>query len=236
VTPLFDVGNYEAGLTALAVLREPVDEFFDGVMVMADDVALKNNRIALLKQTTVVKLVILDRDGVINEDSDDYIKSTDEWIPIPGSLEAITRLNTAGFVVAVATNQSGVGRGYFDREALEGMHNKLSGLLADLGGHVDYMTYCPHAPDEACLCRKPLPGMYQEIARKFNTSLEGVWVIGDSLRDLQAAVAVAAQPVLVKTGKGLRSMEQVDLPPNTFIFDDLLAAAKALISEDTLHV
>lgn len=183
-----------------------------------------------------MKLVILDRDGVINEDSDDYIKSVDEWIPIPGSLEAIVRLNKAGFTVAVATNQSGLARGYFDTETLHAMHNKLTEMLDVLGGRVDQIVFCPHGPNDNCQCRKPLPGLYLEISKKFETELTDVWVIGDSLRDLQAADAVNAQPVLVKTGKGQRSMAKGGLPAGTFIFDDLQGAVNSLISKENLHV
>lgn len=183
-----------------------------------------------------MKLVILDRDGVINYDSDDYIKSVEEWQPIPGSMEAIARLNKAGYTVAVATNQSGLARGYFDLETLDAMHQKFRRLLTEAGGRVDHIAYCPHGPDDGCDCRKPKPGMYRQIADRFATSLNGVWVIGDSLRDLQAATEVAAQPVLVKTGKGERTLTKGGLPENTLIFDDLGAAVDALIAEDTAHV
>jgi D-glycero-D-manno-heptose 1,7-bisphosphate phosphatase len=138
------------------------------------------------------KLVILDRDGVINQDSDAFIKSPDEWIPLPGSLEAIARLNHAGWTVAVASNQSGLSRGLFDEDTLHAMHQKMHTLLAALDGHVDYLVYCPHGPDDVSNCRKPLPGMYQEIATHFGCDLCGVPIVGDSLRDLEAAVAVHA--------------------------------------------
>jgi len=175
------------------------------------------------------KLVILDRDGVINHDSDDFIKSVDEWIPLPGSLEAMARLTQAGWTVTVATNQSGLARGLYDEAALEAMHQKMRDLLAAHGGRVDYLVYCPHGPNEESTCRKPLPGMYIEIAAHFACSLNGVPVIGDSLRDLEAAVAVSAQPILVRTGKGERTLTKGGLPENTPVFDDLAAAVEALL-------
>jgi len=175
------------------------------------------------------KLVILDRDGVINHDSDDFIKSVDEWIPLPGSLEAMARLTQAGWTVTVATNQSGLARGLYDEAALEAMHQKMGDLLAAQGGRVDYLVYCPHGPNEESNCRKPLPGMYEEIAAHFACSLNGVPVIGDSLRDLQAAVAVNAQPILVRTGKGERSLAAGGIPEATLVFDDLSAAVDLLL-------
>jgi len=175
------------------------------------------------------KLVILDRDGVINFDSDDFIKSVDEWIPLPGSLEAMARLTQAGWTVTVATNQSGLARGLYDEAALHAMHQKMRDLLATHGGRVDYLVYCPHGPNEASTCRKPLPGMYEEIAAHFACSLQGVPVIGDSLRDLQAAVAVDARPMLVRTGKGERTLAAGGIPQATPVFDDLAAAVNALL-------
>lgn len=175
------------------------------------------------------KLVILDRDGVINHDSDDFIKSVDEWIPLPGSLEAMARLTQAGWIVSVATNQSGLARGLYDEAALEAMHQKMRDLLAAHGGRVDYLAYCPHGPNEESTCRKPLPGMYEEIAAHFACSLNGVPVIGDSLRDLQAAVAVNAQPILVRTGKGERTLAAGGIPEATPVFDDLAAAVDHLL-------
>jgi D-glycero-D-manno-heptose 1,7-bisphosphate phosphatase len=156
-----------------------------------------------------MKLIILDRDGVINEDSDEYIKSPDEFIPIAGSLEAISRLNHAGYTVMVATNQSGLARGYFTIEDLNNMHDKLRRLLSAFGGHISGIVFCPHGPDDACDCRKPKPGMLLEIAQRLDISLEGVPAVGDSLRDLQAALAVGAQPILVKTGKGRHTLEAI---------------------------
>ncbi|MGK0673525.1 MAG: D-glycero-beta-D-manno-heptose 1,7-bisphosphate 7-phosphatase [Halothiobacillaceae bacterium] len=177
------------------------------------------------------RLVILDRDGVVNEDSDDFIKSPDEWVPLPGSIEAIARLKQAGWTVGIATNQSGLARGLFDLATLHAMHDKLAGLLAEHGAMVDYIAFCPHGPDANCRCRKPLPGMYEEIAEHFGCSLLGVPVIGDSLRDLEAAVAVRARPILVRTGKGERTLAQGGLPEDTWVFDDLAQAVEALLAQ-----
>ena len=175
-----------------------------------------------------MKLLILDRDGVINFDSDAYIKSVEEWIPLPGSIEAIAQLSKAGWTVAVATNQSGIARGYYDVATLEAMHERLRSLVAGQGGELGLVVYCPHGPDEGCACRKPKPGMLQTIAAHYGTDLAECWFVGDSLGDLQAAQAVDAQPVLVKTGKGLQTLAK-DLPVNTLIFDDLAAIAADLI-------
>jgi D-glycero-D-manno-heptose 1,7-bisphosphate phosphatase len=153
-----------------------------------------------------MKLIILDRDGVINEDSDEYIKSPDEFKPVPGSLEAIARLNHAGYLVLVATNQSGIARGYFSIETLTRIHDKLKHLLSAYGGRIDGIFFCPHGPDDQCHCRKPQPGLYEEIAQRLNTDLFDVPAVGDSLRDLQAAQLVGAKPVLVRTGKGERTL------------------------------
>lgn len=174
-----------------------------------------------------MKLLILDRDGVINEDSDAYIKSVQEWIPIPGSVQAIAQLSKAGWTVAVATNQSGIARGYYDVATLDAMHQRLRDLVAEEGGEVGLIVYCPHGPDVDCDCRKPRPGMLQKIAQHYSTDLAGVWFVGDSRSDLEAALAVDSQPVLVKTGKGLRTLDR-PLPLGTMIFDDLAAIAREL--------
>jgi D-glycero-D-manno-heptose 1,7-bisphosphate phosphatase len=176
-----------------------------------------------------MKLVILDRDGVINQDSAAYIKTPDEWKPIPGSLEAIALLNQAGYRVLVATNQSGVGRGLFEMATLNAIHDKMHRALGLVGGRVDGIFYCPHAQDAGCDCRKPKPGLLEEISRRFGVSLEGVPFIGDSLRDLQAATAVGAQPVLVLTGKGKKTRKDGDLPEGTVVHDDLAAAVHSLL-------
>ena len=183
-----------------------------------------------------MKLIILDRDGVINQDSDNFIKSADEWIPLPGSLEAISQLNNHGYKVAVATNQSGIARGLFSETTLNQMHSKMSDLLKPLNGRVDAIFYCPHGPDDNCECRKPKPGLYQKIAEHFNTSLKGVTVIGDSFRDLEAALSVDAKPVLVKTGKGSKTLSSHsnELKKNNIpVFDDLNAAVTKILSENS---
>lgn len=178
-----------------------------------------------------MKLIILDRDGVINEDSDNFIKNADEFIPISGSLEAISRLNHAGYMVMVATNQSGVSRGLFDIDTLNSMHNKLRRLLAGYGGRIDGIFFCPHGPDDHCDCRKPRPGLLQDIAQRLNTDLEGVPVVGDSLRDLQAAEAVSAQPILVRTGKGERTLAAVDNIQHIPVYDNLAHFVDQLLEE-----
>lgn len=175
-----------------------------------------------------MKLVILDRDGVINQDSREFVKSADEWIALPGSLRAIAQLNRAGWRVVVATNQSGLGRGLFGMAELNAMHAKLRRQLSREGGQIEGFFICPHDPDHGCLCRKPLPGLLHDVARRFDIDLTGVPAVGDSLRDLQAAVAAGAQPVLVRTGNGLATAEHPDLPPGTRIFDDLTAVAHYL--------
>jgi D-glycero-D-manno-heptose 1,7-bisphosphate phosphatase len=175
-----------------------------------------------------MKLVILDRDGVINADSEHYVKSPEEWHPIAGSLEAIARFTQAGFHVVVATNQSGVGRGLFDMATLNAVHDKMHKAVNQLGGRIDAVFFCPHAQDAGCTCRKPRPGMLLEIAERFNVALAGLPAIGDSLRDLQAASAAGAMPILVLTGKGKRTQESGGLPAGTEIYQDLAAAALAL--------
>ena len=177
-----------------------------------------------------MKLVIIDRDGVINRDSEQYIKSPDEWQPIAGSLEAIARFTQAGFRVVVATNQSGLGRGLFDMATLNAMHDKMHKAVNQLGGRIDAVFFCPHAQDAGCACRKPQPGMLLEIAARFNLALAGAPVIGDSLRDLQAASAAGARPILVLTGKGEQTLKAGGLPEGTEIHRDLAAAAMALAS------
>ena len=176
-----------------------------------------------------MKLVILDRDGVINYDSKQFIKSPAEWRPIPGSIEAIARFNQAGYRVVVATNQSGIGRGLFDMDTLNAIHDKMHRAVHAAGGRIDAIFYCPHPIDAGCNCRKPRTGMLERIAKCFNVGLEGVPAIGDSLRDLQAAVAVRAKPLLVMTGKGTQTHAEGGLPEGTLIFPDLAAAANHLL-------
>ncbi|MHB1678286.1 MAG: D-glycero-beta-D-manno-heptose 1,7-bisphosphate 7-phosphatase [Sulfuriferula sp.] len=177
-----------------------------------------------------MKLIILDRDGVINLDSDHFIKNPDEWKPIDGSLEAIARLNQAGYRVVVATNQSGVGRGLFDMAMLNAIHAKMHKAVASVGGRIDAIFYCPHAAEAKCACRKPQAGMYLEIAERFDISLVNVLTVGDSLRDLQAAVAVGAAPILVLTGKGSKTLAAGDLPENTLVFADLSRAIDQVLA------
>ncbi len=176
------------------------------------------------------RLVILDRDGVINEDSDDYIKSVDEWLPIPGSLEAIARLNHAGITVTVASNQSGIGRGLFSLEDLNQMHAKFQRALARVGGHIDGIFFCPHTPEAKCSCRKPAPGLLRSIGLRFCRPLAEVPVIGDTERDVQAALTARAKPMLVRTGKGNRTLQQHPELARYPVFDDLAAAVDHLLS------
>jgi D-glycero-D-manno-heptose 1,7-bisphosphate phosphatase len=177
-----------------------------------------------------MKLVILDRDGVINIDSDQFIKTPEEWKPIPGSLDAIARLNHAGYRVVVASNQSGIGRGLFDMAALNAINEKMYKALAQVGGRIDALFYCPHPAEANCTCRKPRPGMFEDIARRFNVSLAGVPSIGDSLRDLQAAVAAGGMPILVLTGKGAKTQAAGGLPEHTRVYQDLAEAVRAIIA------
>jgi D-glycero-D-manno-heptose 1,7-bisphosphate phosphatase len=175
------------------------------------------------------KLIILDRDGVINHDSDAFIKSPAEWIPIPGSLEAIARLNQAGYRVVVATNQSGVARGFFDMMTLNAIHQKLHAAAQLVGADIDAIFFCPHAADDNCDCRKPKPGMMYEIAHRYEVSLKGVPCVGDSLRDLQAGFVAGCIPHLVLTGKGEKSQERGGLPPGTQIHANLAAFVNHLL-------
>jgi D-glycero-D-manno-heptose 1,7-bisphosphate phosphatase len=172
-----------------------------------------------------MKLVILDRDGTINHDSDQFIKSPAEWKPIKGSIEAIARFSQAGWHVAVATNQSGIGRGLFDMAALNAIHDTMHRAVHQAGGRIDAIFFCPHAGDSNCECRKPRPGMLLEIARRMNVELDDVPMVGDSLRDLQAAAAAGSKPVLVLTGKGRNTRDVGGLPPATAIYPDLAAFA-----------
>ena len=186
--------------------------------------------------TSSSKLIILDRDGVINEDRDDYVKSSEEWVPLPGSLEAIALLNQAGYQIAIATNQSGLARGYFNINDLHAMHSKMDALLKPLGGRIDCIFFCPHVDANACDCRKPLPGLMKEIALRYKKNhsknpLEGVPIVGDSLRDLQAGIVLGASPHLVLTGKGKQTLAKGELPDGTEIHEDLLAFATSLLKE-----
>ncbi len=176
-----------------------------------------------------MKLVILDRDGVINHDSDAYIKSPEEWRPIAGSLEAIARLHREGYRVIVATNQSGVARGLFDMDMLAKIHAKMVEAVRAKGGEIDSVFFCPHGPDDGCRCRKPAPGLYEEIADRLKVSLDGVYAVGDSERDIEAARAVAARPVLVRTGKGERTLRTSRNLGEVPVFADLTAFVDGLL-------
>ncbi|GAB1265386.1 D-glycero-beta-D-manno-heptose 1,7-bisphosphate 7-phosphatase [Aurantivibrio infirmus] len=178
-------------------------------------------------------LVILDRDGVINFDSDDYIKSADEWQAIPGSLEAIARLSSAGFSVAIATNQSGLGRGLFTLDDLEAMHDKLRQGVEDLGGEIAGIFYCPHKPDEDCNCRKPETGLVDAIEEELGVSASGAPFIGDSLKDLQLALRKDCQAILVTTGKGAKTKSNLpeDIRQQIKIYPDLASTVDALLGD-----
>ncbi len=176
-----------------------------------------------------MKLVILDRDGVINHDSKQFIKSPAEWRPIPGSIDAIAKLSQAGYRVIIATNQSGIGRGLFDMDTLNAIHEKMHRAVQQAGGRIDAIFYCPHPIEDDCKCRKPKTGMFERIAGCFNVDLIGTPSVGDSLRDLQAAAAVGARPLLVLTGKGTQTQAEGGLPEGTQVFPDLATAAEEIL-------
>jgi D-glycero-D-manno-heptose 1,7-bisphosphate phosphatase len=183
------------------------------------------------------RLVILDRDGVINEDSDDYIKSPEEWEPVPGSIDAIARLSQAGYLVAVATNQSGLARGYFDEVTLANIHNLMNAMVEEAGGRIDVVCYCPHHPDDACECRKPLPGLLNQIEQALDISVADAWYVGDTLKDIQAARNKSCKPILVRSGKGsatearLSSKDLAQVP----VFDNLAEAASYILALDSAN-
>lgn len=181
-----------------------------------------------------MKLIILDRDGVINHDSDAFIKSPDEWVPIPGSLQAIARLKQAGYRVVVSTNQSGIARGMFNIEALNAIHQKMHAAARQLGGEIDAIFFCPHAADDNCECRKPKSGMLLDIAKRFSVNLKGVPAIGDSLRDLQSGFIVGCTPYLVLTGKGEKTRAIGGLPPGTLVYPDLAAVVDQLLKSEAV--
>jgi D-glycero-D-manno-heptose 1,7-bisphosphate phosphatase len=176
-----------------------------------------------------MKLIILDRDGVINFDSDQFIKNPEEWKPIPGSLEAIARLNQADYRVVVSTNQSGIGRGLFDMPMLNAIHDKMHKACAQVGARIDAVFFCPHTAETNCRCRKPKAGMLEEIAERYNVSLSGIPTVGDSLRDLQSSSTMGALPFLVLTGKGVKTKSAGGLPEGTRVFADLAAVAAELV-------
>jgi D-glycero-D-manno-heptose 1,7-bisphosphate phosphatase len=177
------------------------------------------------------RLVILDRDGVINEDSDDYIKSLDEWVPIPGSIAAIARLSRAGYKIGVATNQSGLARGYFDEIALANMHAQLCALVEEEGGQVDAICYCPHGPDAGCHCRKPAPGLLEQISEELQLPIAGAWYVGDTAKDLELGLKMGCKSILVRTGKGLQTEAKLDSATRqaVSIVDNLAAAADRIL-------
>ena len=185
-----------------------------------------------------MKLAILDRDGTINVDNDEFVHSPESWQPLPGALEAIARLNHAGFHVVLASNQSGLGRGLFDTASLNAMHAKMHRLLAAAGGRIDAVFYCPHAADEGCACRKPAPGLFQQIGERYGIELAGVPTVGDNLRDALAGVAAGCEPHLVLTGKGAQWREgwlrgeplPAAFPPGTRVHEDLGAFADFVIA------
>jgi D-glycero-D-manno-heptose 1,7-bisphosphate phosphatase len=177
----------------------------------------------------MMQLIILDRDGVINEDSEEYIKSPNEWKPIRGSLEAIARLHHAGWRVVVATNQSGIARNLFDLDTLARIHKTMHQRVVETGGLIDAVFFCPHGPDDNCNCRKPKPGMFHDIAERLRIDLDGVPAVGDSLRDIQAAQAAGARPILVKTGKGFGTVSNPELHSGVPVYDDLYCAVDALL-------
>jgi D-glycero-D-manno-heptose 1,7-bisphosphate phosphatase len=177
-------------------------------------------------------LVILDRDGVINHDSDDYIKSVDEWVPIPGSIDAIANLSKAGYKIVVATNQSGLARGYFDEITLANIHSFMCSLVEQAGGNIDAVFYCPHGPDDGCSCRKPSPGMLNQIESEFNLSVEGAFFIGDTEKDIDVALTKKCRPILVRTGKGASTEKQLSTQKQsqTRIVNDLASAVDFILS------
>jgi D-glycero-D-manno-heptose 1,7-bisphosphate phosphatase len=175
--------------------------------------------------------IILDRDGVINHDPDGYIKSPEDWHPIAGSLEAIARFNRAGFRVLVASNQSGIGRGFYDVDALQRIHEKLFHLLALVGGEIEEIFFCPHHPDDQCVCRKPLPGLFEQMQAKYPINFAETYFIGDSIGDVRAAEAVGCQPVLVMTGNGRKTLEQYPDLVRIRQFDDLAMAADVICDD-----
>ncbi|MGQ4877936.1 D-glycero-beta-D-manno-heptose 1,7-bisphosphate 7-phosphatase [Billgrantia sp. LNSP4103-1] len=179
------------------------------------------------------RLVILDRDGVINQDSDNYVKSLDEWIPYPSSIEAIGRLTRSGWTVAVATNQSGIARGFYDESTLAAMHDELYNRVAEAGGKIAHIAYCPHGPEDGCSCRKPRPGLLTQIRDALDmTSLKGCWMVGDSLRDLQAGECLGCQPVLVRTGKGRQTEAKGVGLDDALVFDDLAGFVDWLLTPE----
>ena len=184
-----------------------------------------------------MSVIVLDRDGVINNDAIDCVKSVDEWIPLPGSIEAMAALSQAGYQLVVATNQSGLARGLFDLDDLEAMHAKMRGLVEDAGGEIAAIFYCPHGPDDNCRCRKPLPGLLDAIEAEFDTSLHDCYLVGDRLDDLQLAQEKGCRPVLVKTGRGDETLQRLIREPDpslsgTSVFEDLAQFSQFVLQQD----
>lgn len=178
-----------------------------------------------------MKLIILDQAGVINQSSDTFIKSPDEWIPIPGSLEAVARLTHSGYRVIIATNQSGIGRGLIDMATYNAINDKMYKAVNQAGGRIDAIFFCPHSSTDKCSCRKPATGLFDEIMQRYGVNLSNVPAIGDSLKDLQAAVAVGAIPILVLTGNGQTTRTEKEMPAHTQIFENLAIAVDALVAQ-----
>ena len=184
-----------------------------------------------------MKLLILDRDGVINKESSDFIKTAEEWQPLKGSLEAIARLSQAEYDIVIITNQSGIGRGLFSADMLGQIHVRMLDYVQQHGGKIQSILFCPHHPDDLCECRKPLPGLYNELAKRLNTSFTDVYSVGDSVRDLIAAQSAGAKPILVKTGNGKKSIKEIANKPelnlqNTPVYDSLASFADALLNSE----
>jgi len=179
-----------------------------------------------------VKLIVLDRDGVINEDRGEPITQVDDWVPIQGSLEAIARLHQAGWHVAVATNQSGIARGLMEIDQLLAVHQKMHDMVGQVGGRIDVVAFCPHSDSNQCTCRKPAPGMLYSISERLDVDLSTVVLVGDSLRDMQAAMAAAAQPIVVRTGKGQMTLDNNKGLEHIPAYDDLLSYVDVLLSPE----
>jgi len=181
----------------------------------------------------MMRLVVLDRDGVINHDSDDFITTEDEWLPLDGSAGAIARLTGAGYTVAVATNQSGIGRKLLSEDGLTAIHKKMLDHIESAGGHIDKIVYCPHLPDAGCDCRKPRPGLLAQLQEYYGTDMSGVPFVGDSERDLRAALAIGARPMLVLTGNGRKTLEMLQESGEPMeVYENLAAAVDAMLRDD----
>ena len=185
-----------------------------------------------MKRAAEFKLVVLDRDGTINRDSTDYIKNAEEWVALPGALAAIGQLTQAGWTVCVASNQSGIGRELFGIVDLHGIHEKLQREVALHSGHIAGFYFCPHKPEDGCDCRKPKPGLLEEIAGRYDADMDGVPVIGDSASDLQAAEAIGARPILVRSGNGRKALREYYKDKSVEVYNDLAAAVDALLTDE----